>query len=98
MDSSLKEVENIKHQDKSILTKDKDAQSSELVQSCASPIPKDEAKCLDKEDRLIMPESKKNLGLFAYAPECCRNALLRPYSLLFFLCWASTMQVNNIAS
>ena len=35
-------------------------------------------------------------GLFAYAPKWVRNVCLTPYGILFFLCWASTMQVSII--
>ena len=37
----------------------------------------------------------ENMGLFAYAPQCCRNIILTPCGVLFFLCWASTMQVRT---
>ena len=40
------------------------------------------------------PISRTNFGLFAYVPECFRNICLTPYGILFFLCWASTMQVH----
>ena len=33
-------------------------------------------------------------GLFSYAPKWIRNMCLTPYGILFFLCWASTMQVR----
>ena len=33
-------------------------------------------------------------GLFAYTPKWLRNLCLTPYGILFFLCWASTMQVK----
>ena len=32
-------------------------------------------------------------GLFKYAPRCCRKVFLSAAGLLFFLCWASTLQV-----
>ena len=32
-------------------------------------------------------------GLFKYAPKCCRKVFLSAAGLLFFLCWASTLQV-----
>ena len=35
-------------------------------------------------------------GLFAYAPKWVRNVCLTRYGILFFLCWASTMQVSII--
>ena len=35
-------------------------------------------------------------GLFTYAPKWVRNMCLTPYGILFFLCWASTMQVRII--
>ena len=35
-------------------------------------------------------------GLFRYAPKWVRNLCLTPYGILFFLCWASTMQVRII--
>ena len=34
-------------------------------------------------------------GLLKYAPKCCQNALLSIYGLLFFLSWASTIQVSH---
>lgn len=34
-------------------------------------------------------------GLLTYAPKCCQNALLSIYGLLFFLSWASTIQVSH---
>ena len=39
-------------------------------------------------------------GLFRYFPRTLRDILLTPQGVLFFLCWASTMQVrsNNILS
>ena len=37
--------------------------------------------------------TKKNLGLLHYMPICCQNIVLSPCCVLFFLCWASTMQV-----
>ena len=33
-------------------------------------------------------------GLFSYAPKRIRNMCLTSYGILFFLCWASTMQVR----
>ena len=33
-------------------------------------------------------------GLFKYAPRCCRKVFLSAAGLLFFLCWASTLQVS----
>ena len=38
---------------------------------------------------------KENVGLFVYAPQYCQNAFLSVYGLLFFLCWASTIQVST---
>ena len=38
---------------------------------------------------------KENVGLFVYAPKCCQNAFLSVYGLLFFLSWASTIQVST---
>ena len=35
------------------------------------------------------------LGLFKYAPSWARNIFLTPAGILFFLCWASTMQVTK---
>ena len=40
------------------------------------------------------PISRKTFGLFAYFPQFLREICLTPYGVLFFLCWASTMQVN----
>lgn len=39
-------------------------------------------------------------GLFRYFPQSLRDIILTPQGVLFFLCWASTMQVrlNNIWS
>ena len=34
-------------------------------------------------------------GLFKYAPRCCRKVFLSAAGLLFFLCWASTLQVST---
>ena len=37
-------------------------------------------------------------GLFKYAPRCCRKVFLSAAGLLFFLCWASTLQVSALQS
>ena len=37
-------------------------------------------------------------GLFKYAPKCCRKLFLSAAGLLFFLCWASTLQVSSLQS
>ena len=36
----------------------------------------------------------EDIGLFQYTPKCFRNTFLNVYGLLFFLCWASTIQVS----
>ena len=38
----------------------------------------------------------QDTGLFGYAPKWFQNICLTPYGILFFLCWASTMQVKII--
>ena len=47
-----------------------------------------------KEEYFAGPISRKTFGLFAYVPKCFRNICLTPCGVLFFLCWASTMQVH----
>ena len=55
-------------------------------------------------DTLQIPQSNTentplllhDTGLLAYAPKWFRNICLTPYGILFFLCWASTMQVNQM--
>ena len=42
------------------------------------------------------PISRNSHGLFQYAPVCCRKMFLSAIGLLFFLCWASTLQVVHI--
>ena len=39
-------------------------------------------------------ERKEKFGLLSYTPNCFRNAFLSVYGILFFLCWASTIQVS----
>ena len=39
------------------------------------------------------PSSEEEFGLFFYVPKCIRNICMTPHGVLFFLCWASTMQV-----
>ena len=36
----------------------------------------------------------EDIGLFQYTPKCFQNVFLNIYGLLFFLCWASTIQVS----
>ena len=38
--------------------------------------------------------NNEDIGLFQYTPKCFRNTFLNVYGLLFFLCWASTIQVS----
>ena len=47
-----------------------------------------------RKERFTEHISSKKFGLFAYVPEFVRNICLTPYGVLFFLCWASTMQVD----
>ena len=35
-----------------------------------------------------------DIGLFQYTPKWFQNTFLNVYGLLFFLCWASTIQVS----
>ena len=37
----------------------------------------------------------EDIGLFRYTPKCFQHTFLNVYGLLFFLCWASTIQVSN---
>ena len=39
-------------------------------------------------------ETNQDIGLFQYTPKCFQNVFLNIYGLLFFLCWASTIQVS----
>ena len=38
--------------------------------------------------------AKEDIGLFQYTPKCFQHTFLNIYRLLFFLCWASTIQVS----
>ena len=38
--------------------------------------------------------NNEDIGLFRYTPKCFQNTFLNVYGLLFFLCWASTIQVS----
>ena len=88
MESLPKELEDATYQGKSAETDDND----NTTQSSTT----DDAKCLAKADNLAMAENDTiELGLFAYVPKYWQRVFLKPYSLLFFLCWASTMQVNS---
>ena len=98
MESLPKELGNAIYQGKPAETDDNDdtTQSSTISHNYELTNTKDEAKCLAKADNLVMAENESNnLGLFAYVPKYWQRVFLKPYSLLFFLCWASTMQVNS---
>ena len=47
-----------------------------------------------KECLHVSAVSENKFGLFKYAPKWARNILVTPAGILFFLCWASTMQVT----
>ena len=39
-------------------------------------------------------DANEDIGLFQYTPKCFQDTFLNVYGLLFFLCWASTIQVS----
>ena len=47
----------------------------------------------NEEDSRTSVEPPEDDGLFVHTPKCFKNAFLSVYGLLFFLCWASTIQV-----
>ena len=53
-----------------------------------------DAEQLRSKECFSEPISRRKFGLFAYVPQFLRDICLTPYGVLFFLCWASTMQVN----
>ena len=51
-------------------------------------------KCKNDDDTTKDPVRNEDTGLFQYTPKCFQNVFLNVYGLLFFLCWASTIQVS----
>ena len=47
----------------------------------------------NEDDSSTSVETPEDDGLFVHTPKCFKNAFLSVYGLLFFLCWASTIQV-----
>ena len=47
----------------------------------------------NENDSRTSVEPPEDDGLFVHTPKCFKNAFLSVYGLLFFLCWASTIQV-----
>ena len=47
----------------------------------------------NEDDSRTSVEPPEDDGLFVHTPKCFKNAFLSVYGLLFFLCWASTIQV-----
>ena len=47
----------------------------------------------NEDDSGSSVEPPEDDGLFVHTPRCFKNAFLSVYGLLFFLCWASTIQV-----
>ena len=47
----------------------------------------------NEDDSTTSVEPPEDNGLFVHTPKCFKNAFLSVYGLLFFLCWASTIQV-----